>query len=280
MYRNEYSPILDSGHPLNRGLLAWLPMNDTGGGIAYDISLKNANGVISGSPRRVGGEALHAMQFLGTSDVIAIPGAKLPIHGIAEMTISARVRRTALLSHVTVGRSVLTNRRFNINLFNDGNVYFNVDTGAATAYGSIALNDTKWHNIVMVFNGNLTGNAERLKVYIDGRLTSLTITGTIPATTATTADEFTIGRNQSGTTYSTGFIQNVRVWNRALTALEAQLLSSEPFAGMYFPSPGRYFITASGGFIKSLNGLAWASVKSRNGLAVAQIKSINGLAAQ
>lgn len=55
------------------------------------------------------------------------------------------------------------------------------------------------------------------------------------------------------------------------TDTKQNLLPGYGFVNETFSSGG------GGSLIKSLNGLAIASVKSRNGLAIASIKSINGL---
>lgn len=61
------------------------------------------------------------------------------------------------------------------------NLYGYVSTGN---YGQVAFTDsTKGHILTQVFDGSQSGNANRLKIYLDGVQQTLSFTGTIPATT-------------------------------------------------------------------------------------------------
>lgn len=64
--------------------------------------------------------------------------------------------------------------------FTDGNVYLHV---GGLNYGIFAwsLTDQAWHSVIINFDGTATGNANRLKVWIDGTAKTLTFNGTIPA---------------------------------------------------------------------------------------------------
>lgn len=58
-------------------------------------------------------------------------------------------------------------------------------------YGSFALADTGFHVLTAVFDGSLTGDSNRLKVYLDGAQQTLAFTGAIPAvTTSATGYEY------------------------------------------------------------------------------------------
>lgn len=70
--------------------------------------------------------------------------------------------------------------------------------------------------------------------------------------------------------YFDGMIDEVGVWDRALTAEEVSQL--------YVDGNGLQYPFTPTTAIKSINGLAYGSVKSKNGLAIASIKNINCLA--
>ena len=86
---------------------------------------------------------------------------------------------------------------------------------SAGDYGYKSTNDTSWHHYAMVFNGNLSGNANRLVVYNGGNLESFNaFSGTIPASSANLAGyDVWIGRNllSSGNRYSTGRVDEIRI---------------------------------------------------------------------
>ncbi len=75
--------------------------------------------------------------------------------------------------------------------------------------------------VAMVFDGSLTGNSNRLKVYTWKASTgvvaeTLTFSGTVPATTAAnTTTAFRIGN--ASTFYFDGLIKEARVYSRAIT---------------------------------------------------------------
>jgi pimeloyl-ACP methyl ester carboxylesterase len=86
-----------------------------------------------------------------------------------------------------------------------------------TAAGVISPGN--WYHVAAVFDGTQTGNANRLKIYLNGVQQSLSFNGTIPATTSS------LLANQSfyaGSNHSDGHIDHideVRVWNTALSGL-------------------------------------------------------------
>jgi hypothetical protein len=96
------------------------------------------------------------------------------------------------------------------------------------AYGALdysaVISALQWHHVIVVFDGSLVGNSERLKVYVDGIQVSLAFTGSIPAATS----------NLSGSDASIGFtsgsfdgkLDDFRIYNVALTEAEVQALAA------------------------------------------------------
>lgn len=84
-----------------------------------------------------------------------------------------------------------------------------------TAAGVISPGN--WYHVAAVFDGTQTGNANRLKIYLNGVQQSLSFNGTIPATTSS------LLANQgfyAGSNVNDGHIDHideVRVWNAALS---------------------------------------------------------------
>lgn len=95
--------------------------------------------------------------------------------------------------------------------------------------GSVTVTDdtAKFHIYGMVYNGTQTGNANRLKFRYDRADKTMTFTGTIPATTGSPQYFFFGGNNRSAGvggalagTYMDGYIGEVLIWTRTLTAAE------------------------------------------------------------
>jgi hypothetical protein len=108
--------------------------------------------------------------------------------------------------------------------FSDNNIYFDIRNGSGT-YGFSAQNITGWNHIAMVFDGSLSGNANRCKGYLNGNQISLTFVGTIPATTSNNSvlESYRIGR--LSTFWSTGDFAELGMWQATLTAEEIASLA-------------------------------------------------------
>ncbi|MGB0390671.1 MAG: LamG-like jellyroll fold domain-containing protein [Salibacteraceae bacterium] len=79
-----------------------------------------------------------------------------------------------------------------------------------------------WTHVAMVFDGSLTGDANRLKIYVNGiQQTGLATagSGSVPATTPNTTADFYIG-SRGTSLYYPGSLDEVRVWNKALSETE------------------------------------------------------------
>lgn len=84
--------------------------------------------------------------------------------------------------------------------------------------------DTLYH-FVVVYDGNLTGNANRLKIYLNGTQKTLSFVGTIAASLPSTAAPLWVGAwSTSVTRPFNGSIDEVGLWNVALTSGQAARL--------------------------------------------------------
>lgn len=96
------------------------------------------------------------------------------------------------------------------------------------------INDRDYEFTLRAYDGTQTGNSNRLKFRYEGAEKILSFTGTIPATTsASTTYLFLGGNNRSGgaggalaTTYMDGYIAEVLIWTRTLTATEIASVES------------------------------------------------------
>ena len=92
---------------------------------------------------------------------------------------------------------------------------------------TITNDTTKFHMYGMVFDGSQSAQANRLTFRYDKAVKTLTLTGTIGTTTGAPAYWYFGGDNRSGGaggalagTYMNGYIGEVLIWTRALTAAE------------------------------------------------------------
>ena len=94
--------------------------------------------------------------------------------------------------------------------------------GGGSSYGDIDYDiDEDWVHIVAVYDGTQTADADELVVYLNGSRHEFSSLGSIPDTLPSVAgDPFLIGRVDGLTRYWDGQIEEVAMWNDALTANE------------------------------------------------------------
>ena len=126
----------------------------------------------------------------------------------------------------------------------DGKVYFGIENGSDATEGGIAklqsadvLSADTWYHLVFVFNGTLTANRNRCKIYVNASSKTLDFTDTFPDTTSNDTDygtdAFKIGKfqNNDGDIFD-GLIDEVGIWDEALDddAITALYNSGKPIA--------------------------------------------------
>jgi len=105
-------------------------------------------------------------------------------------------------------------------IYVSGNVlYFNVSAGEAR-WGQVAFIATGWHYVVMVFDGSGTGNAGRLKGYVNGVAQTLTFPQEDIGTTLGNMDSNTLMVGRQDTSYMAGIVDDVAVYTTALSQPE------------------------------------------------------------
>ena len=168
--------------------------------------------------------------FDGSSDFIDC-GDINDMDGASKITIAGWAKRLESNDRITFEKSTGTNDRVGLNLDTDGVLYANVGTGSGGAWAYASLSGTDWNHIAMVYDGTQADNATRLNIYINGVKQSSSYGNTIPATTASSAGTFKIGRAINNSNYSsTGFATNVAIWSRVLEPEEVQSIMNKSYS--------------------------------------------------
>ncbi|MDF1498678.1 MAG: hypothetical protein P1P85_05015 [Patescibacteria group bacterium] len=79
-----------------------------------------------------------------------------------------------------------------------------------------------WYNIQIVYDGTQSANADKLKLYLNGAQKTLSFTGTIPSTLQNSTGALEIGGDSDLASYVNAKIDDVRIYNRALSAEEVR----------------------------------------------------------
>jgi len=125
-----------------------------------------------------------------------------------------------------------------------------------------AIGTGTWAHVIYTRSGTTQ------KVYINGVSDTLTGVTNNSGNIDYSTDDLWIGQRNGGLRFN-GRLDMIGLWNVALTQAEVSQLY-ESGTGIEYPF--------SGGSIKTVDDLAYASVKTVNGLAIASVKTINGLA--
>lgn len=227
---------------LAKGLVAHYPFDKD----ASDAS-GNANDATSKGPKpvpegRIGG----AFSFNGTSDHVIVP-AKVT-QGLTWFTValwfkttqSAASPRTRFWSNPTLIGAATAGWGSNdlgLTLENGKIAYFHGLQGEGTDmswFSSLAVADGKWHHVALVDEG------PRILVYLDGKLARGEVILNTGGGSASLGEQiqtaagksigatplFIGASNEGGPNYAfRGLMDDVRIWNRALSAEEVALLN-------------------------------------------------------
>ncbi len=229
---NWGSPI-NSGCALNAGLQAWwLARPGNSGNTLYSLAGSN-HGTLTNGPTwrpstRLGGSL--SLLFDGTNDYVATTYAG--ISGAAARTTSAWFLTTSAAGADTNyifscgATGTATAWRMSV----ESGAIWNRATGGATGSWGSGYNDGAWHHVVMTMP--LNGLMNQVACYVDGiSLSGSFGSGTTAINTGTTTP-VDIGRqNVSGTIYFTGQLDDIRVYNRAITASEVWNLYTDSITG-------------------------------------------------
>jgi hypothetical protein len=215
----------------------WLPLNETTGS-----TVAEAGGTVAGShagfadseAAHIVGKHSYALTFDGVDDQVNLSSLTLP-SGSSPRTISAWVRVPAI-SGVEV-QSILsygqnnTGERFTFRLDSDHRLRLEVSGGFIT--GNTPVNDGNWHHVAVVvddFNSNGTTDVNEARLYVDGSLEAVSSSGSEPINTNPSGTP-AIGGSNHATNYNLkGDIDELRIFNTALSGPEVAILAAETAA--------------------------------------------------
>lgn len=196
-----------------QGLIGYWKLDESSVGSVYNFATSTGTGTATNSPTatsscRIG----DCWYFNGASQYVDISGNP-SLFQISTGTISAWIKTPNASTSIRV--VVAKNNAYGLFLMdNEFGIY---DWGAGSWRGSgVTLNDNQWHHILCAFQGGVTNGTY---CYIDGIL-RLTTTMSI----AGQSFNVQIGTDTYSANHFTGYIDDVRIYNRMLTADEVKQL--------------------------------------------------------
>ncbi len=204
-------------------LIGWWKFDETSGTTARDASNNGRNGAVKGNPTWVAGKVGGALQLHGDGDYVDV--GRVGISGIAPRTVAgwAKASTTAIPSWTSVfgfaPDGTTDGTYFDIEVDNAGNYVVHIQGWEAV----ICPVDTQWHHFAATYSGS-GGNW-----YLDGRSVGS------EAGAVGTIDQVRIGARLSNSHYFPGLVDDVRIYNKALTLDEIKKVVAGPKA--YDPDP-------------------------------------------
>lgn len=237
---------LDWGNPINNGLLgAWLFAE--GGGAQVCDSTGHQDGALMASPAWSVGQLGKSLKFANASSQYVDLGTTGPICTLTgDCTVSLWFRPngdyTTSQALAICADPTTSNVPFALTLgFTDNKIEWWQSGGGPTLASTRSISTDTWFHVVCTRSG--VSGSWALKMYILGALDNSTTSGTDSVAGSAQLCFSRFGGFNSY--FLSGWLDNVRVWNRALNPTEALLLYSQPFTG--YAAPRRRIISAASG---------------------------------
>ncbi len=230
------------------GPVAHWKLDDGTGTTATDSSANSYDGTLNGNPAWTsGGFVDGALDFDGDGDYVEIDGtsgtAYTGIHNDNPRTVCAWIRATysadQLGAIVSWGEDTTAGKRWLFALDDSSGAVRVLLNGGGTIVGTQDLRDGRWHHVaaVLVNDGVTTSWVSDITMYVDGILESSTVVGDCAIATIDN-ENVHIGAHYrtDARCYFNGFIDDVRIYDMALSAGQIKDLAAErPYLEAYWP---------------------------------------------
>ena len=194
---------------INAGMAAEWLFEEGQGDVVRDTSDNNNNAVLNGGPAWVADGIGTAMRFDGKDDYLdAGAGAKLDITEKVSLEAWLNPEKPSMGEPVVAGKDMSSYAM----TWSGTVVIFYINAGHIKCVTEIPMN--RWSHVVGTYDGN------RMLLYVNGSLVSGYIMDKPGTPIESRGDSAVIGRRAAG--YYCGMVDNVRIFNRPLSAKEVK----------------------------------------------------------
>lgn len=217
---------LESTSDLNRGLVGWWRFNEGTGTNAFDLSGNGNTGTLSGStlPVWTNGVFEGALWFDGTNTYVNI-GTNSFIRTTFPFTVSLWAKRMGYTfgsgNNFPILLASNTDQTENWRVsFSDSAAYADICFGSAGSFSRLhglsgGTTTNIWYSIAVTYNGAGSTTAGNFKLYVNGVQETLSVANPFGSETGNGSIASNLAQQQL-----LGFIDDVRIYSRALSATE------------------------------------------------------------
>ena len=218
-------------------LMGWWRFDEGSGTTAIDASGNDNHGVLVDDPVRITGVHGGGLQF-SAGNHVAVPGYD-GVLGTQSRTSAAWVNVTKTNASIITWGPTGSGTKWVMRTHN-GPAVLRVECGRGNTWATTDLVDGEWHHVAAVLEDDGTPDNSEIILYVDGKLDPIAPGGTPNALNTSSGGEFRIAYdlNNTGRTYD-GLMDDVRIYNRALSADEIRAIMDDPgtVTGAIAPDP-------------------------------------------
>ena len=216
-----FSYVPSQGAPYDISLVGYWNLNEGSGTITHDLSGNGNNGILANSTTWGTGKFGNGLNFNGVSDNVNL-GNSSSFSFLTSITVSLWVKFEPLSKY---GYVFAKAGSYMIYADENGFLHWwvyttsgNYDMGSVGAYA-----DGAWHLVACTFDSTLS--SKQLKIYVDGVLSN---SHDLNGTNVSTSNNLFLGAYESSWRPFKGAFDEVRIYNRVLSATEIAALYTLP----------------------------------------------------
>lgn len=159
----------------------------------------NANNAAQGTDASRPTLTSDGLDFDGSNDHLSTPDAA-SLDATTKLTIGYRVKLDTVGSDQGINHkgTVATACWMIQHVGSNQKTWWREGAGLGRYGQSPVLSASTWYSMIWVYDGTQTGNSNRLKLYQDGTLQTLTYGGTIPSSLGTDSNPMLVGQLEGG----------------------------------------------------------------------------------
>lgn len=198
-----------------------------------DASGHGITGTVQGATWTTGGRYGSALNFNGSSGYVDLGNPAL-LQSTGSMTWSAWVKAAvnpADDGNIVAKSDWASGWQFKTSPDTGPHTFWVAVSGGTNSFAQRYSTTVRLLNVWYHVAGVYDAATRTLNIYVNGVLDSGVLSGTVPASQVNSAANVNIGRRSDGGFYFSGVIDEVRIYNRALSAAEIQADMNTPIPG-------------------------------------------------